>query len=513
MSSTTKTVAYGASYGDIMPTPERIGYTFTGWYTVSNGGTKVTGGTSVTTASDHALYAHWTADTYTITFDPSGGSVSPTSKTVTYDSTYGDMPTPTRTGYTFAGWYTASSGGTKATSTTSVATAFAHTLYAHWVANTYTVTFDSNGGSVVQTSKTVTYGATYGSLPTPTWDGHVFDGWFTEALGGVQVSELTQVEISADIAIHAHWSTWSYTVSGENVIVTGLPGATGDICIPSSINGYSVLGIANGAFEGNRNLASVIIPNTVKSLGEKAFYNCTNLTNVVVSSSLTNIGVMAFNSCLSLVNVELPETLESIGRNAFGNSGLRGITIPDGVSVVESSMFLGCSQLVSVTLPNSVTRIKESAFSHCSSLMDINIPANLTTIESRVFSGSAITSITLHDNIRDVGNYAFSGCSGLTTATIGNSVTNIGSFAFLRCSKLSDITMGVSVKSIGWQAFEDCDSLESITIPQSVTTIGDYVFYNCDKLTHVRVPDGLRTQISSKNTFKGCPESLVVSYY
>ncbi len=72
---------------------------------------------------------------YTVTFNANGGSCSTASKTVTYNSTYGTLPTPTRTGYTFAGWYTASSGGTKITSSSVYTTSGNSTLYAHWTAN------------------------------------------------------------------------------------------------------------------------------------------------------------------------------------------------------------------------------------------------------------------------------------------------------------------------------------------------------------------------------------------
>ena len=71
-------------------------------------------------------------------------SYTPTGIYTTYNSTYGTLPTPTRTGYTFAGWYTAASGGTKVTNTTVVNTASNHTLYAHWTANKYKVLFDTN---------------------------------------------------------------------------------------------------------------------------------------------------------------------------------------------------------------------------------------------------------------------------------------------------------------------------------------------------------------------------------
>lgn len=191
----------------------RTGYTFTGWYTEKSGGTKVTSDTTVSNTKDHTLYAQWTANKYTVTFDPNGGSVSPTSNSVTYDATYGDLPTPTRTGYTFNGWYTAKSGGVKVTSTEAVSITANQTLYARWTANSYTVTLDSNGGTVSSTNKSVTYDATYGDLPTPIRTGYTFTGWFTAKTGGTQVTSSTKVAIIANQTLYARWAINSYTLT------------------------------------------------------------------------------------------------------------------------------------------------------------------------------------------------------------------------------------------------------------------------------------------------------------
>ncbi|MBR3136686.1 MAG: InlB B-repeat-containing protein, partial [Clostridia bacterium] len=74
----------------------------------------------------------WTAKTFTVTLNPNGGSVSPTTKTVTYGKAYGTMPTPTRTGYAFDGWYTAKTGGKKVTASTVCYASGNYTLYARW---------------------------------------------------------------------------------------------------------------------------------------------------------------------------------------------------------------------------------------------------------------------------------------------------------------------------------------------------------------------------------------------
>lgn len=114
-----------------LPTPSRTGYTFKGWFTAQSGGTKIT--TSTVFEDDTTVYAQWTANTYTVRFDINyTGGTNPTSQTVTYGSTYGTLPKPTRSGYTFMGWYTALNGGTLIRNGTMVSTASNHTLYAHW---------------------------------------------------------------------------------------------------------------------------------------------------------------------------------------------------------------------------------------------------------------------------------------------------------------------------------------------------------------------------------------------
>ena len=158
----TREVTYKEKYGS-MPEPTRTGYSFDGWYTEKTGGSKVTSTTDVTITNNQTLYAHWNANSYTITFVGNGGTMgSTTTKNVSYGSTYGDLSgiTATRTGYTFTGWYTAASGGTQVTSATKVTITSNQTLYAHWKANTYTVTFNQSGGTQITSSTKVTITST-----------------------------------------------------------------------------------------------------------------------------------------------------------------------------------------------------------------------------------------------------------------------------------------------------------------------------------------------------------------
>jgi len=129
---------------------------------------------------------------FLIKFSASGGKVSIAAKAVAVNATYGSLPTPSRTGYTFQGWFTASTSGTKVTSATKLATASDKTIYAQWKAKSFKVTFVVNGGKALKTkTKTVSMGKTYGTMPTTSKTGYSFLGWYTAKSGGTKVTKTT----------------------------------------------------------------------------------------------------------------------------------------------------------------------------------------------------------------------------------------------------------------------------------------------------------------------------------
>lgn len=144
---------------------------------------------------------------YKVTFKANGGtSLSKNSITVTEQQPYGTLPTVKRTGYTFSGWYTAKTGGKKITAKSIVNLTADQTLYAHWTAKTFKVTFNANGGTGLSAStKSVTYDKTYGTLPTVNRAGYSFEGWYTAKTAGKQVTASTKVAITKAQTLYARW--------------------------------------------------------------------------------------------------------------------------------------------------------------------------------------------------------------------------------------------------------------------------------------------------------------------
>lgn len=190
-----------------LPTPVREGYEFTGWFTAAEGGEQVT---SVTLEADTTLYAHWSANGYQLLFDSQGGSaVNPMLGDV--EKTLTDFPEPTREGYKFLGWFDAAEGGTQVVSVVLKADT---TLYAQWEAISYRLNFSSQGGNVME-SMTGTVEDTLTNFPTPEKAGYTFEGWFTKAEGGEQV---TSIQLKEDTTLYAHWkkSTVVITLDDQN---------------------------------------------------------------------------------------------------------------------------------------------------------------------------------------------------------------------------------------------------------------------------------------------------------
>lgn len=144
--------------------------------------------------------------TYTVTFNKNGGDTeaNPTTKTASYGGNVGTLPTPpTKTGYTFNSWNTQADGnGTTFNASTAVTADI--TVYAKWTINTYTVTFNSNGGSAVSPITGVPYNTTI-TLPTaPTKTGYTFSGWYTD--DGTFLNQFTaSTPVTSDVTVYAKW--------------------------------------------------------------------------------------------------------------------------------------------------------------------------------------------------------------------------------------------------------------------------------------------------------------------
>lgn len=189
--------------------------------------------------------------------------------------------------------------------------------------------------------------------------------------------------------------------------------------------------------------------------GSVFFYNCTKLTSIIIPNSITSIGSSAFSGCTTLVSVTLDNNITSIGSHAFRN----------------------CEILNSIVIPDSVTSLGIYTFSSCSALPYINIQ-NVTSIGEGVFQYCYnLTSITLSNSLISIGMSAFY-FSGLTSITIPSSVTSIGNAAFQACTKLTSVNFPNGTCSIGYQAFRDCPALVDLVLPYC-TSIQENTLTNC----------------------------------
>ena len=291
-----------------------------------------------------------------------------------------------------------------------------------------------------------------------------------------------------------------------------------------------------GTFDNCTGLTSVIIPNSVTTIGDYAFYVCTGLTSVIIPNSVTTIGEYAFNNCTGLTSVTIPASVTTICEGVFKScTGLTSVTIPNSVTTIGDWAFnectglatlnfnaINCSDFVygyhpfnrcpisTITIGDSVQRIPKYFAYNLDSLRTLTIGNSVTSIGIYAFYHcTGLTSVTIPNSVTTIGNYAFNDCTQLTSVTIGNSVTTIGTSAFNGCTQLTSVTIGNSVTSIGGSAFDGCIGLTSVTIPTSVTTIGIDVFNGCTGLTTLNFNAINCNDFNYSSPFEGSPISTI----
>lgn len=226
---------------------------------------------------------------------------------------------------------------------------------------------------------------------------------------------------------------------------------------------------------------TILIPNYITTIMPEAFIGKASIKNIIFEdgSTITNIGEGAFRDCVNLIRISLPSTLEFLCDRVFLNCrSLEQVVIPNSIKIIGDNLFENCIGMVTVKLPNSITTIGDEAFCACTNLRSINIPANVNCIGKEAFrncinlekitidkannnysclddvlyskdgskliqytTGRAVSSFTIPEKVKEIGEYAFAVCNNLNDIIIPENVTKINTYSFAWCSNLASITL------------------------------------------------------------------------
>lgn len=268
--------------------------------------------------------------------------------------------------------------------------------------------------------------------------------------------------------------------------------ANNAIVLPT--NNIDGLLIEDGIIKGcARYISNLVIPNTVTAIGFKAFSKkrtwqtlCNAFSAVTIPDSVMSISGSAFEGVSTLQTANIPSSVTEFGGFIFASTGLKNITISEGVTCIPQYMFRFCGKLTSVTLPSTINKIGTYAFDTCSTLSSINIPTSVTVMQESAFGNcNSLSSITIPSGMTSLPNYCFYHCGSLSEITIPETIGSIGKWAFAYCSGLTEVSIPQSITAIPERAFAQCSSLTSVTMYDNVTQINMYAFNNCPNLTAI----------------------------
>ena len=299
--------------------------------------------------------------------------------------------------------------------------------------------------------------------------------------------QLKMVKLSSNLK-EIPRSCFENTALSEIILPEGLE-RIGGSAFATPETKYSTGGLFGGSAYGHidSEVSEVVIPASVKVCGSSAFEGRRNLKTVILEGTLEEIlqdcfddtawlaaqpdGLVYIQDFLYVYKGEMPENTK--------------IEIPAGTRGIVTGALSDQKNLCEVIIPEGIEFWGHSIFSECIALASVSLPADMKTITSTMFGGcTALKGITLPDQLMYIESTAFSG-SGLESITVPASVVSVGAVAFSECEFLKEISFSSGVEILKRGVLECCESLETVFIPASVKEIICRLFWYCDALTHV----------------------------
>ena len=240
-------------------------------------------------------------------------------------------------------------------------------------------------------------------------------------------------------------------------VVAGSVGS--DLIVPPTIayNGasYTVTGVDKYAFRSNEEVVSVVLPDTITTMGDSVFYYSDSIETVVLPAKLKTLPKNTFYGCSNLKTVILPETLTTINASAFNRTyALEQLTLPAGLTTFSGSSIFSGSAIRSLSIPAGVKALGSSMFSGCSNLETVYAAGGLTALPSSVFATTKLQQFYLPETVTSIASRAFWNCYELTDLYIACDYPSAG-VPSDALSDLATLTVHISSKyAANWEAFQ-----------------------------------------------------------
>jgi len=264
--------------------------------------------------------------------------------------------------------------------------------------------------------------------------------------------------------------------------------------------------VAEGAFEGNEELESVVLRKEVKEVRRGAFRNCRKLREIMMLGEDVSFGSEVFKGCVELADengfviyggylydyigkneiVRISEEVNFISRSAFQyNETIRKIIFPKKETTIEPMSFQGCAGLAD---KDGFIIVNNVLYGYVGKEYNIAVPQGVTEISMKCFASGVVESVSVPDSVASVGAMAFMDCCEIKEITLPASVRSIGKYLFAGCKKLEKATIDAIVPALTDGMFAGCEALREIRLFRSVKVIPTDCFGGCSKLERVCSP-------------------------